>query len=453
MVLVSHDISLLSVSVNNIAEVASGTLTAYASCNYDKYLEEKDFRAKSAMAEYERNVAEAARLQAFVDKFGASATKASSAQSRVKMIEKMRKEGKLEPPPNAVVANRIRPSLTLPPPPKSMGEVLLELKHASIGHDSNSAPLLKNINMKLTRGMKLVLRGPNGAGKSTLVSTLRGKIPLLDGKFIQNEYLRLGSFTQDLAQELEASARAVDLVTSYAREGKYGDVMISDEEARGIMGKLGLTGDKPLRKVKELSGGEKARVALAMFALKANNVLMLDEPSNHLDIECVKSLGLALSNWGHKDGVIVVVSHDRSFCDEVGFTHVGTVANGSLIIEERDLNNSDWELYDIENKSDSVHDESTSSAIKAMPLTPEEEAEMKKKRKEAYNAPKRIQKLESLIEKSELIIADLDEEMMKVGNDVGKLVDINEKKEIEQGKIMKMMEEWEELEELLATIK
>ena len=95
----------------------------------------------------------------------------------------------------------------------------------------------------------------------------------------------LGVFTQDLAQELDASARAIDLVTAHAREGKHGDITISDQDARGVMGRLGLSGDKPLRKVGELSGGEKARVALSMFALKASNVLMLDEPSNHLDVE------------------------------------------------------------------------------------------------------------------------------------------------------------------------
>ncbi len=89
LVLVSHDVALLEASVNNIAEVASGTLITYVSCNYEKYEEEKVFRAQAAMAEYERNVAEAARLQEFVDKWGASATKATAAQSRVKMIEKM----------------------------------------------------------------------------------------------------------------------------------------------------------------------------------------------------------------------------------------------------------------------------------------------------------------------------------------------------------------------------
>jgi ATP-binding cassette subfamily F protein 3 len=96
---------------------------------------------------------------------------------------------------------------------------------------------------------------------------------------------RLAYFTQDLAQQLDSNSRAVDLVTAYAREGEFGDINVSDQDARGVMGRLGLSGDKPLRKISELSGGEKARVALSMFALKPSNVILLDEPSNHLDVE------------------------------------------------------------------------------------------------------------------------------------------------------------------------
>lgn len=189
LVLVSHDTSLLEASVINIAEITGGTLLTYVGCSYQKYLEEKEFRAKAAMAEYERNLAEAAKLQSFVDKWGASATKAASAQSRVKMIEKMKKEGKLDAPPAAVVEKRWKPTLVLPPPTKSMGDVLLELKGADIGH-SDDQPLLQNVDFELRRGMKVILRGPNGAGKSTLMAALRGTLPLLKGERKENEKLR-----------------------------------------------------------------------------------------------------------------------------------------------------------------------------------------------------------------------------------------------------------------------
>ena len=275
VVLVSHDVGLMDASVNNVVEITAGTLIEYKSCTYNKYLEEKEFRALSAQAEYEKNLEEAASLQRFIDKFSAG-TKSKSAQSRVKALERMKAAGKLDPPPVAVVQSARIPHLSLPPPPKPHGENLLELKDAVIGYGDDE-PLLKNINLKIPRGMKLLLRGPNGAGKSTLLKALRGNVEsmLQEGTRIENQQLRLGVFTQDLAQELDKEARAIDLVTSYARTGQDGDINITDERARGVMGGLGLGGEKPLRQIKALSGGEKARVALSMFALKASNLLML----------------------------------------------------------------------------------------------------------------------------------------------------------------------------------
>jgi ATP-binding cassette subfamily F protein 3 len=348
VVLVSHDVSLLDASVNSIAEIVGNTLIEYRSCSYTKYLAEKEFRAMSAQTEYERNLEEAARLQSFIDKFGAG-TKSASAQSRVKMLDKMKAEGKLDPPPIAVRTDGRKPQLVLPPPPKPNGEILLKLEDATIGYDPTEEPLLRNINLEIKLGMKLILRGPNGAGKSTLLKALRGNMAdmIQEGKRTENDLLRLGVFTQDLAQELDPKSTALHLVTSYAREGSNGDITVTEEAARSVMGRLGLGGEKPLRKVEGLSGGEKARVALSMFALKASNLLMLDEPSNHLDVGCINALAVALSTWGGQDGGIVVISHDREFCEQVGFTHVGTVMNGCLKLEQRPLRESDWDEYDI----------------------------------------------------------------------------------------------------------
>ena len=445
ILLVSHDISLLTKSVNSIAEVSGNTLLQYVSCSYDKYLSEKEFRAKTALAEYERNMEEYKRLQEFVDLWGASATKAKAAQSRVKMIEKMRKEGKLDLPPSSLTEKRHKPSLKLPDPPKGIGEELLVLQGADIGYkEEGKAPILEGIDLSINRGMKLILRGPNGAGKSTLLSALRGKLPLLSGSRIENDVLRLGSFTQDLAQELDASAIAMDLVLEYARGGENGDVLVSNQDARGVMGRLGLSDEKPLRKIGDLSGGEKARVALSQFALKPSNLLTLDEPSNHLDVECIEALGEALSSWGGKDGSIVVVSHDKAFCELIPFTHVGTVKDGGLIIEERGLNEKDWERYDIASSSGDVSSDPASST--AVELSQEDKAEQKRKRKLAFNAPKRIKKIESLIEQSELKIAEYDENMMNYGNDMEKLMEMTEWKTKEEENVASLMEEWEMLE-------
>lgn len=284
---------------------------------------------------------------------------------------------------------------------------------------------------------------------------------------MENPTLRLGVFTQDLAQELDTSARAVDLVTAHARTGRDGDVHVSDQQARTVMGGLGLQGGKALRLVGQLSGGEKARVALAMFALKPSNLYLLDEVSNHLDVECVEALGEALSGWGGRgdddsgggDGALVVISHDRAFCEQVGFTHVLTVQGGGLKLEQRNAQERDWDSSvatfqpsnDVGNGTPANTPATTTTATTSTstsflgPTDP-------KLRKQAFNAPKRIGRIEILVEQKEGQIAKLDDEMMANGNDVGKLVDLTKAKEALENEVMELMEEWEELETLLAQV-
>lgn len=258
-----------------------------------------------------------------------------------------------------------------------------------------------------------------------------------------NDNLRLGVFTQDLAQQLDIQATALHLVASHATEGPNGNIAISHQTVRSAMGRLGLSQDKPLRPVGQLSGGEKARVALAMFSLKPSNVLCLDEPSNHLDQECVDALSQALSNWGG-DGAVVVVSHDKAFCEIVGFTHVGTVSGGTFLLEERGLTHADWDTYDIRAVAGAKQHQAEQNE-----LSPKDKLQHAKLRKRALNAPKRIAKLEQLIEMSELNIARIQDEMMEHGNDIGKLMDLNKDKENEEEKIMQFMNEWEDLEALV----
>ena len=183
-------------------------------------------------------------------------------------------------------------------------------------------------------------------GKSTLLNALLGRdaaagadearVVLLDGSRVADDGCRVGVFEQDLAQRLDARAVARELVAREARDARR-DESLSDERVRGVLGALGLAGEKADRRLGELSGGEKARVALAVLALAPHNVLMLDEPSNHLDASTVSALveALAPAAWrrerkpGEKagpaaakknaaaaaDGALVVVSHDQSFCE------------------------------------------------------------------------------------------------------------------------------------------
>jgi ATPase subunit of ABC transporter with duplicated ATPase domains len=476
MILVTHDVTLLQ-SVSHICEIVGGTLQTYKSCSYSQYEEEKKARAEAAASEYERNRETAAKLQRFVDRFGASATRASAAQSRVKQLERMKQRGLLDAPTLLATHHqtRFKPSVQLPDPPRAIGETLLSLQQAQVGW---TGPLVSNIDLKIKRGMKLLIRGPNGAGKSTILAALCGKLKLLQGTRTENEQLRyvgvcllecymcmyrgmrshyflllyflfcsLGVFTQDLAQELDNHARAVDLVLAHAREGPHGNVLVSEQDARSIMGRLGLGGEKPLRRVGDLSGGEKARVALSMFCLTANNCILLDEPSNHLDVECISALAEALSGWGKEDGAVVVVSHDRAFCRMIGFTHIGTVQNGSLTVEERALREGDWNMFDSETTTSSVDN----NAREKVSTSSQPQVD-RRLQKLAYNAPKRIAQLEELIQGIECKVATLEEEMIAHGSNMEKLMELTEKKDELDQKLASYMQEWEELEELLVTV-
>jgi len=161
----------------------------------------------------------------------------------------------------------------------------------------------------------------------------------------------------------------------------------------------------------------------------------------------VEALGEALRDWGDKTGALVVVSHDRSFCEKIAFTHVATVCDGQLTIEQRNARHNDWNIGDLSaqptTETESSFDNTRTSLSKEVDS---------KLRKQAYNAPKRIAELESLIEKAEEKIVALDEEMLSHGSDVGKLVDLTKEKETFEAQVVEYMEEWEDLEELLAQV-
>jgi ATPase subunit of ABC transporter with duplicated ATPase domains len=167
------------------------------------------------------------------------------------------------------------------------------------------APILSG-SLKLERGQRIVVLGPNGAGKSTLLKSLAGTLPMAGGQRILGERVTMGVFSQDLASELPDAERAMDYVLTSAREA---DPLLKEQKAREALGALGMTGHMALRKIGSLSGGEKARVALAAFVLRPRNVLLLDEPSNHLDIGAVQALTDGLMKW---DGALLAVSHNKA---------------------------------------------------------------------------------------------------------------------------------------------
>jgi ATP-binding cassette subfamily F protein 3 len=306
-VVVSHDRHLLDVGVSRIAEVRGGKLHHYAG-NFTAFLKERELRAVQQEAAAEKLEDERAKLQSFVDRFGAKATKAAQAKSKQKALDRL---GEAEAPDRAPPL----PRFELPEAPAGAFEALTLVK-ADVGWD---APVVRGLTFTLERGMRLALLGPNGCGKSTLLQVMAGRLAPLVGRRQVGDRSRIGVFDQDLAAALPGDVDGLGYLSGLAPD-------VPPQRLRAILGALGLPGDMALRPIGQLSGGEKARVALAALVVRPHNVLLLDEPTNHLDVETVEVLVRALENFS---GALLLVTHDRYLVEQLA-THVGRVVDGQM---------------------------------------------------------------------------------------------------------------------------
>ena len=299
--------------------------------NFSDFLAARDERIAVAKALYEKQLAEEADLKDFIRRFSANASKSTQAQSRAKLLEKLQKEMlKTVSAATATVSDGAAGdasavNLRLAKPPPSNQDQLM-LKNAKLGYTPEN-PILSG-SLTLSREMRVVVLGPNGAGKSTLLKSIAGTMALVAGeREVCDERVKLGVFSQDLAQYLPKDSSCLEYVMDVARQD---DPLMREEKGRAALGALGITGTMALRKIGSLSGGEKARVALAAFVLQPRNCLLLDEPSNHLDVGAVRALTDGLQGW---DGCLFAVSHNKAFCESLDPTHVVRVKNGTFALE------------------------------------------------------------------------------------------------------------------------
>lgn len=436
LILVSHDQLLLREAAANIAEVVGDltpargrTLELYKGFNYDTWLTERSQRAKRWVATYDKQLKEAQELERFVERFGAKASKAAQAKDRQKKLDRLRQE-MVDPPSPAIrrlatvdVSESKTPEepkrrwFSLPEAPRC-GVVPLALRSATVGYDGKV--IVRDTSFEIPRGARIAVRGPNGAGKSTLGKALAGLLPLTEGDRIVDDRLEVGYFTQDLALELDPEMTALEVAV--------GEASVSQTEARSVLGALGLGQDAALRKVEALSGGQKARVALASFALApGKNLYIFDEPSNHMSADACEALLDALHRY---TGTLVVISHDRSFLAKLQPTHVLTVTNGTAYLESRDLHDNDWAILGGagDNEKQQRKQESTVKKRDAMKL---------------------VGKLERKITDRETKIAALDVRMVEAGADVATAQDLAKQKEKLQKDLDAIYAEYEAVEDAL----
>ncbi|KAH0268497.1 ABC transporter domain-containing protein, partial [Aureobasidium melanogenum] len=292
VLVVSHDRAFLDEVATDIIHQHSERLDYYKGANFQSFYNTKEERRKTAKREYEKQMAERAHLQAFIDKFRYNAAKSSEAQSRIKKLEKM---PVLEAPESEYTVKFTFPDVEKMSPP------IIQMSGVSFGYTPDK-PLLKNVDLDVQLDSRIGIVGPNGAGKTTVLKLLIGALQPTTGLISQNPRLRVGFFAQHHVDALDLNMSAVGFMSKMF-PGK------TDEEYRRHLGAFGITGMTGLQKMAILSGGQKSRVAFAILSLQNPHILVLDEPSNHLDIEAMDALADALKNFG---GGVLMVSHDVS---------------------------------------------------------------------------------------------------------------------------------------------
>lgn len=309
VLVVSHDRAFLNDVATDIIHQHSERLDYYRGSNFDNFYATREERLKNQKREYENQMAYRQHLQQFIDKFRYNAAKSTEAQSRIKKLEKL---PVLEPPEEEKTVTFKFPD------PEKLSPPILQLQGVTFGYNPDNL-LLKNVDLDVQMDSRIALVGANGCGKTTLLKLLMEQLTPLAGSISRNGRLRIGYFAQHHVDSMDLTLDAVSWMLK-TFPGK------SDQEYRGHLGSFGITGSLGLQRMQLLSGGQKSRVAFAALCLTNPHVLILDEPSNHLDTSGLDALTDALKNF---KGGVLMVSHDVSMihnlCNEIWVSEDGTV--------------------------------------------------------------------------------------------------------------------------------
>ncbi len=297
LVVISHDRAFLNALCTGMLELRSGLLHYYHG-NYDNFLQEKEARKEQQAAAFKNQQREIAHLQKFVDRFGAKASMASRAKSKEKQIERLQEVAVEEP-----TEELKRIHFKFPQPPRS-GLKVIELEHVQQAYGDHV--VYRDLNFTCERGQKIVLVGPNGAGKSTLLKILADVVPINGGTRELGSNVVTGYFAQNRMENLHADVTVFENIM----ELRTNENQLTEQQARAILGAFLFRKDDVHKPIGVLSGGEKSRLALARLLVKPPNLLLMDEPTTHLDIPSIDALIGALKNY---EGTLVFISHDVHF--------------------------------------------------------------------------------------------------------------------------------------------
>ncbi len=297
VVIISHDRYFLDKLCKKIIFVDRGISETYNG-NYSFFVEQKSLNEELQNKAYQLQQKEIELQKRYIDRFRASATRSSQAKSREKQLKKI---SKIEAP----IAKSKSPVFNFPECPRS-GKLVLNIKNLS--HSFEDKILFLDINLKISSGEKIAILGPNGCGKSTLLKIILKKISPEIGEINLGKHNIITSYyEQNQSEALSLEERVIDLICKKSPEW-------SQKKVRTFLGGFGFQNETVFKYIKQLSGGEKARLALALIIINPSNFLLLDEPTNHLDLQSKENLELAIKNY---KGSLLIISHDRYFISKV----------------------------------------------------------------------------------------------------------------------------------------
>jgi ATP-binding cassette subfamily F protein 3 len=323
VLIVSHDRDLLNSVPGAILHLERGKLTLYSG-GYDDFEETRRERQRLELKLKKKQDEDRRRIQAFIDRFKAKATKAKQAQSRVKALARMQ-------PIAAQVEDRVVPFL-LPNPAKMLASPLLRLEAVSAGYTAGR-PVLSGLDLRIDQDDRIALLGQNGNGKSTFAKLLAGRLEPLSGRVFGANRVTVGYFAQHQLDDLNPQAGPYDYMVKLMPEA-------TEAQRRTKLGTFGFSADKADTKCANLSGGEKARLLLALTAFHAPHLLILDEPTNHLDIDSREALIHALAEY---EGAVILISHDRHLVEATA-DRLWVVKGGTVSVYDGDMESYRAEL-------------------------------------------------------------------------------------------------------------
>ncbi|MFN7055581.1 ABC-F family ATP-binding cassette domain-containing protein [Hyphomonas sp.] len=403
VLIVSHDREMLNRSVTHTMALEHRKLTITPG-GYDDWLKLRAAKLAQLESQKSKQDKDRAHLQAFVDRFRAKASKARQAQSRIKMLEKMQEI-------TVPIAERTLP-FSFPEPETKLSPPLLEIEDAHLGYGPQ-AVILKNVRLRLDPDDRIAIIGTNGQGKTTLVKSIAERLPLLAGNRKVPKKVEIGYFSQDQLDELTEG----DTVLEHVMRALPKDTPVAKQ--RAVAAQIGFSHEKVETKVEKLSGGEKVRLILGLIALAKPHILILDEPTSHLDIDSREALIYALNDF---PGAVLLITHDV-YLAEATADQLWLVKDGKVAPYAGDL--ADYRALVMSS------DREKAGATKASADPAEDRRRNAQARDTAAPLKKKADAAEKSFEKANARIRTIDTELARSGLSPQKMTELS----IERGKL------------------